>query len=129
MIGTLGDVVFEVSEDRVRTFIELSRSGAARLHEHMVVSQKPRLEFLGPDIDSIILPMRFDVAQGINPIVEINALRDYRDQGQRLALVIGGKFLGDFAIERITETWERMDNRGNLLVASISVNLLESEPG
>lgn len=45
MIGTLGAIVFQASTEVVMTFKELSRSGQARIHKHMVISQKPRQAF------------------------------------------------------------------------------------
>lgn len=111
------------------TFQSLQRSSGGRYHQHQVIFQKAKLEYLGPEVEKITLPVRLDVALGINPLQEINRARSYVNAGERLALIIGGKFLGDWVIEKFDESWERTDSRGNLLVASVSLSLLESEPG
>lgn len=126
MIGTLGAVVFEVSANKIRTFVDLSRSGSARYQQHDVVSTKPVLEFLGPDLDSIPLQIRLDANKGIKPLEEITRLRDYMNNGERLTLIIGGSVFGDFVIEKLTDTWERIDNRGNLIIGTVDIGLKES---
>lgn len=125
MIGTLGSAVFETSTDKVFTWNSFSRSGSARYEEHAVVGKKPVLELIGPGLESLSISMRFDVALGINPIVEINKLRESRDNGDILPMTIGGKYLGDWVIESLSEEWQRTDNKGNLLVASVQFNLKE----
>lgn len=125
MIGTLGNAVFQSSTQKVYTFTGLGRSGEARYEEHKVVGKKPVLELIGPGLESISFGMRFDVALGINPIVEINKLREARDAGAVLPMTIGGKFLGDWVIESFSDSWERVDNFGNVLVATVQINLKE----
>lgn len=129
MIGTLGSIVFKVSADTVRTFTNLTRSGTARFQQHDVIGQKPILEFIGPDLDTIALPVRLDISYGIDPQSEINAMREAMDTGTRSAFIVGGKFLGDFVIESVSDTWETVSNRGNLIKASVSLSLKESVDG
>lgn len=126
MIGTLGAVIFEASPDIVRTFRQLQRSNSARYHEHNVLSKKPVLEFLGPGLDQVTMPIRLDVAHGIFPNKEITALKDYQNRGDRLSLVIGGRYFGDFVISDCQDTWERVDNKGNCLVATVNLTLKEN---
>lgn len=126
MIGTLGKVVFEASEDLVRTFQDLQRSNSARYHEHTVIGKKPVLEFLGPGLDQITFSIRLDVALGIYPNKEITALKDNQNRGDRLQLVIGGHLFGDFVIEQLSDTRQRHDNKGNCLVATVNLTLKES---
>lgn len=126
MIGTLGDVAFTVSASKVLTFQQLQRSGSARYQKHDVISTKPVLEFVGDDLDTITLPIRLDAALGVNPLKEITRLRDYKTNGVRLTLVIGGNVFGDFVIDSISDNWERVDNRGTLLLATVNVSLQES---
>lgn len=126
MIGTLGDITFTVSADTIRTFTNLTRSNTARYAQHDVIGQKPVLEFLGPGLDTITLPVRLDISYGLNPQAEINAMREAMKTGTRSAFIVGGKFLGDFVIESVSDTWETTSNRGNLIKASVSLSLKES---
>lgn len=126
MIGTLGDIVFEVSSERVRTFESLSRTGNARYQQHDVISTKPVLEFIGLGIDAISLSVRLDAGLGVNPVKEMTQIRDYMRAGERLPLIIGGRLLNDFVIEQVDETWERVDNRGNPIIIKATLSLKES---
>ena len=81
MIGAIGDeklnniIVFSVSSDKVLTFDNFEQTSSIRLGEHEIHLQKPKIEFLGPDLDTITFTMHFDVALGINPMAEIEKLR------------------------------------------------------
>ncbi|TGV23874.1 hypothetical protein EN829_044785, partial [Mesorhizobium sp. M00.F.Ca.ET.186.01.1.1] len=70
-IGSFGSLIFEVTHEKVRTFDELTRSATARWSKHERFGQKPRSEFLGPDLDSISFKMRFDAQYGVNPKSEM----------------------------------------------------------
>lgn len=125
MIGTLGDVVFEVSSQKVLTFQSIQRNAKARYQRHNVISTKPVLEFVGDDLDEIPLSIRLDATKGINVLAEITRLRDHKTNGERLTLIIGGNVLGDFIIESVNDTWERII-KGEPLIARVNLSLIES---
>ena len=127
MIGALGNVVFVASADTIRTFDNFSRSTASRWAKHERIGQKPKTEFIGPDLDTINFAMRFDVAYGINPRKEMEDLLDIARSGQAVPLVIGGKGLGVnlWIIKSVKQNWTRVDNRGNVLVGTAEVELEE----
>lgn len=124
-IGTFGDIVFETSADKVRTFDGLQRSGEARYAEHAVQGDKPRLEFLGDGLDEVTLPIRLDAALGLIPIEEIESLRRLRASGEVRALIIGGRNQGNFVLKGAEETWQTVDNEGRLWVAGVTLKLKE----
>jgi phage protein U len=126
-IGTFGDIVFEVSTEKVRTFDDLRRRGSARWATHEVIGKKPVKEFIGPGLESIRFSMQFSAALGVNPLDEINRLRELRDNGEPQELIIGGAPVGGnlWVVEEISEDWDKLDNRGNLLFAEIDVELQE----
>lgn len=125
MIGTLGDIVFETSAEKLLTFDGLMRTGEARLEEHAVIGRKPVIEYVGPALDKVSFNMRLDVMHGVNPRDEIKRLRDALGAGLVLPLTIGGEFYGDFSIASLNEDNRRIDNRGNVLVAEVSISLTE----
>jgi hypothetical protein len=127
MIGALGDVVFVVSADTIRTFEDLSRSTASRWAKHEIIGRKPKLEYIGPDTDTISFKMRFDVAYGMNPRKEMEALLELARSGKAVPLVIGGKGLGvnKWVVKSVTQNWVHVDNRGNVLVGVAEVTLEE----
>lgn len=126
-IGTLGNVAFEVSIDKIRTFDDFRRRGSARWGIHDVIGKKPVPEFIGPDLEKIRFSMQFSAAHGLNPRVEINKLRDLRDKGEPQELIVGGAPVGEnlWIIEELSDHWRRLNNQGALLFAEVDVELKE----
>lgn len=125
MIGSLGNMAFVASFDVLRTFQGLSRSADARWHRHERLNSKAKLEFLGPDLEQVTFSVRLDVSHGINPTRELQALREVRDGGLHVPLVIGGKYWGNWVVQSFAEDHRYFDGKGTLLVASVSITLLE----
>ena len=90
MIGYLGDVVFEVSQQQVKTFGDLRRNASARLASHDLISRKPLLEFTGPALESLSFSMTLSSFLGIEPIEEVQTLRGMRDQGLTIPFILDG---------------------------------------
>jgi len=128
MIGTLGRAVFEASEARVFTPTGFARRGSPRIEEHAVVGQKSQLEFIAPALEEVSFSIRLDAALGVAPLKELERLRASRDKGDILPLAIGGKYLGDWMIADLQETWRQVDNRGRLLLAEAAIKLKEVKP-
>lgn len=124
-IGSFGPVTFTASDQQVRTFSGFQRQRKARFARHEVINGKPLLEYTGDDIDSVSLEMRFDIALGVNPRTEMEALSVIQQAGESYPLVIGGKVLSAYVITDISEDWRRIDGVGNILIASVSVQMLE----
>lgn len=127
MLGSLGSVVFETSIDRIRTFDNLKRQGKARFATHELVDRKPSLQFTGLDLDTLSFDMRFDVSLGLNPLKELKSLREIRDKGEAVDFILNGQPIGEnlWVIESIDENLDVIDNKGNILVATVSVQLKE----
>lgn len=127
MIGSLGDVVFEVSTDKVRTFDDFSRSGSARWATHDIIGQKPLTEFSGPGQEEISFSMHLSAGLGINPSVELQKLRTMRDTGKVVPLIIGTAPISSsyWGIENLDEKHSTYDNKGRLIVAQVDVKLRE----
>ena len=127
MIGSFGDVVFEVSAEKIRTFDNFTRASAERWAAHEIIGQKPLSEFIGPGLDAIGFTMRFDAQHGMNPRVEMEKLLVMSRSGQVETLIIGGKGLGvnKWVIKSLTQKWQSVDNQGNLLVGFAEVTLEE----
>lgn len=127
MIGTLGPVVFFVSEKANKTFKDFSKSDQGRWAKHDIIGRLPVPEFLGPDLGSISFKMRFDIAHGIHPRKEMDKLAQMVRDGRAYPLVIAGKGLGagKWSLQRVSQDWKHVDNRGNVLVSEVSVELEE----
>lgn len=125
MIGSLGDIPFEVTPDRIRTFREISRRVAARWSEHAIAGRKPSLEFVGPSLDEVSLSVRLSATDGLNPRKEIERIALIVATGEVLPLIIGGEFLGVFAVMESSESRRVHASGGELMIAEVSLTLKE----
>ncbi|MSS82372.1 phage tail protein [Acidaminococcus fermentans] len=127
LIGFLDQTPFTVSSHTIRTFDDYSRSGTGRWAKHDLIGQKPKLEFLGPDIEKISFKMRLRADQGISPKQELRRLRKLRDQGQVVSLVLGFKPVGTgfWIIESLDETVKYWTKYGHIYCAEVSVTMQE----
>lgn len=125
MIGTFGPVTFTSSSSAVRTFSDFQRSRSYRFAKHDVLSGKPKLERIAPELDSVSFNMRFDIAHGVDPKAELATLETILLAGEAHNLMVGGTPLGLFVIEKMDEDWRRLDGRGLLIVASVNLQLTE----
>ena len=114
MIGTFGEVTFEVSADRVRTFDGLKRSGSARLASHDLIGRKPLLEFGGPGLETLSLNMTLSAFLGLDPVEEVKELRQMRDEGTAapFTLNVAPQGTGLWVLESLSEDWKYIDNNG-----------------
>ncbi len=124
-IGTFGTVIFEVSTEKSRTFDEFNRKTAAKFEEHAIIGQKAKLEFISPGLDEISFQVIFSAFHGLNPLKEADQLREIVRKGEYHPLVIGGKVIGNFVLESLSESWKYVDNRGNVLHIALDVSLKE----
>jgi|GEM_PF-1182770 len=125
-IGTLGDIVFKVSDKTVRTFNELKIDSKTNYAKHTRHNKKPLLEFQYNDTDTASFTMYLSVFLGVNPRKMQKKIDKYRKEGKLLTLIIGGKKYGKkWVITEHSKDYENIDNKGNLLVAKSSVSLQE----
>ena len=125
MIGYLGEVVFEVSQQQVKTFGDLRRNASARLASHDLIGRKPLLEFTGPALESLSFSMTLSSFLGIDPVEEVKVLREMRDQGLAVPFVLDGTPQGEglWLLEGLDETWRYIDNNGTPRVIDCSLSL------
>lgn len=124
-LGSLGELPFVCSMEKVRTFSDLSRELSVRWAKHDLIGQKPVLEFIGEDLNAVSLKMRFDVSLGIAPKDGLDRLKRMMDNKLYKTLIIGGENLGRYVIESISEERKYHAGDGLCLVAEATVNLTE----
>lgn len=124
-VGILGDMTFEVSSFRLLTVNGMSRSGSTRTAKHDVINSKPKLEFLGDDLDSISFNIRLDASLGVNPDREIQYLNEMRKNGIVLDFAIGQRYYGQFLIMSMSEDIKHTYPNGTTMVAEVSLQIDE----
>ena len=84
-IGTLGrKIIFEVSDDYMFTFKDMTREITSRWANHEPQGVKPKPEFLGPGLQSSSLTITLSSALGVRPrtvLEEIENMVGNRDGG------------------------------------------------
>lgn len=125
MIGGLKDVVFEVSQDKIKTFRDLTRTSKAKYEQHNIIGKKPKLEFTGFELDDLQFTMQFSATLGTVPMQELETLRNYMNTKQVVTFTLGGKVLGKYVIEELGEAITSVDNRGTVIKAAATVKLKE----
>ena len=127
-IGTLGrNVVFEVSDDRVFTFSELTREVTSRWTNHEPQGGKPKPEFLGAGLQTASLTITLSSALGVRPRTVLEEIENMVETGTAERLVIGTRPVGKNPV-RLTgssETWDVIYNRGELARATMTITLEE----
>ncbi|MEG2176102.1 MAG: phage tail protein [Oscillibacter sp.] len=128
MIGTLGKkIVFEVSDDTVMTFQNMSREVSGRWANHEALGVKPKPEFLGPGNQTISLPITLSAALGVKPRAVLETVEAMVESGAAEYLVIGTKPVGKnpFRLTGSSETWDKVYSRGELAKATVTITLEE----
>lgn len=125
VIGTWGNVVFAVSRKEIKTFTGLKWDGGANYATHDRHLKEPLLEFTGTEVEGMTFSMFFSAFLGVNPMTEVTKLFAAMRKGEVNRLVIGTKAYGKnkWVITKLSNSLERYDNRGNLLVAKVSVTM------
>lgn len=127
LVGYLGDIVFAVAKNYVRTFDDYNRSGAGRWQTHELIGRKPVLEFLGADLEKISFKMQLRSDQGVDPEDEAQKLRKMRDAGTPCVLVLNGAPVGDnyWIVESLGEEVTYWNAYGKPLSITVDVSLKE----
>jgi hypothetical protein len=127
MIGSFGTVVFEVSNERVRTFEGLQRTNSARYTEHELHQHKSLLEYTGNKPSSLSMSITLDAALGVPPEEDLEKLRKILREGKAVSFILGGVPQGDnlWVLERMTENAEVVNNRGEVVKVKVSLSLKE----
>jgi len=126
-IGCLGEVVFEVSNKTVQTFMDMTWSGSATIAEHKIVGRKALTEFTGSDADKISFNMMLTEGLGVDVEKMIEKIHDHKEKGTALPLVIGRKVYGKFRwlINAHSTRIISNDATGRVTSAIVTVNIIE----
>ncbi len=125
-IGTLGDIVFCVSKNTIKTFEGLQIESKTNYAKHTRHHKKPLLEFQYNEADTASLSIYLSVFLGVNPYEMQTKIDEYREEGKILSLVIGGKRYGTkWVITSHSKGYNKIDNEGNLLTAESKLSLEE----
>ncbi|MBQ7154855.1 MAG: phage tail protein [Synergistaceae bacterium] len=127
MIGSLGEYEFEVSEQNVKNFTDLSFSNSVNYAEHKVIGKKGVLEFTGLNASTASLTIELDESQGVNVSECITDLYTAMNAHEALAFTLGGDVMGGglWVIESLGEKYTRIAANGTVMHAALDLKLKE----
>ena len=127
VIGCLGDIVFQVSEETVYTLDNMTWSGSARYAVHERHLNHALTEFTGLDPDQISFDIMLCSELGADPITEVVKLWDIERSGQAVPLTIGTKAYGKYRWNIVKHEMKPKAHRanGDIHTATVSGSLQE----
>ena len=127
-VGNWGkDIVFSVSDRKVQTFKDMTRTVGSQWATHSRIGRKDQAEYLRPTLQKITFTMELNALYGVNPRTMLNKLANLAERGTVNTLVIGGMRVGIYRwrITDISEEWETIYNGGELARAKVNVTMQE----
>lgn len=126
-IGCLGEIPFYVSHFAVQTVNNASWAGGARYATHQRHLTNALTEFTGVNPDTFSFDFLLCYELGVDPLSMLNKLWKYERDGAPVSLILGEKAYGKYRwiIQKHTAKMQYYDKDGNLIMAEVSVELLE----
>ena len=127
VVGCLGEIVFQVSDEIVKTINNMQWSGSVRFATHQRHLQNALTEFTGVDPDKMSFDIDLVEELGTDPMVEMVKLLEYERAGEAVPLVIGEKAYGKYRWTILSHKMKAKahDYKGSVSCVTVSVELQE----
>ena len=132
VVGYLGKsasegVIFEVSEQTVRTLKNWKWSGSVRYAVHNRHNYHALTEYTGMDPDKITFDILLSAELGVDPIAEVVKLWNIERSGRAVPLTVGTKGYGKYRwnILKHEMKMKTFYGNGDVHTATVSVSLQE----
>lgn len=125
-VGSLGNIVFEVSASKVETLKNFKKSGSVSYGSHKRHCGSTLLEFTGKDAGSISFDMTLSSSLGVDVAKEIEKIEAAEQSGWAMRLILGMSIYGKkWVITKHSVNYKYFDKAQSPLVADVSVSLTE----
>ena len=126
-VGSLGDIVFEVRDDKIITPRNVKWTDTANFAEHSRHCSTTLVEYVGDKPDTITLLLKLSDYLGVKTMEQLKKLKAYKRSGKTLRIILGKKPYGrwKWVITKISVSMEYSDKRGNLTQADVQISLKE----
>ena len=133
MIGSFGSVVFQTSDRKILTPRGIQQTTGSSWALHNVFGGKQKLiDFgsaaqIGQTLRTISFEITLSAELGVRPRKTLEQLERMAEGREAYLLVIGGRPIGEnpWRLVSLSETWDTVLNRGELVSAKASLNLEE----
>ena len=127
-VGQWGsDIKFSVNSEKQLSLRDMKRTSSARWASHNIIGKRPKMEFLGPDMDEVTLEVVLSAEMGVRPRSEMAKFRSACKKGEAHYLYINGKKVckNKMAIKAVSESWDEIWSQGELVRAVVAVTFSE----
>lgn len=125
-VGSLGDIIFEVSSSKVETLKNLKKSGSVSYGKHKRHCGSTLLEFTGKDPGNFSFDITLSSSLGVDVAKEIEKIEAAEQSGKAMRLILGMSIYGKkCVIVNHSVNYKYFDKAQNPLVADVSVSLTE----
>lgn len=126
-IGTFGDIVFQVSDEKIFTPHTFSMTVGSEWATHDNIGGKQKSEYVGSSLRKISFDITLSAEMGVNPRKLLQRLEQMAEGSEAYLLVIGGKPIGAhlWRLVSLSEEWQTVLNRGEVISATASISLEE----
>lgn len=126
-IASFGSKVFTVSQNKVFTFDEFSRTSSLNIEEQEVDGQKPSTYIKGSNLDDITLVVPLFKQKNLNVRAVIDEWITIKNQAQPQTLIIGNNPMGQnkFLLTSVTISEAVINGNGNFLKAKLELQFKE----
>lgn len=120
-------IIFEVTDDLIRTLNNFQWSGSARYATHNRHNTHAFTEFTGLDPDKISFDMTLSRTFGVEPMTELVKIWGFERNATAVSLVLGDKGYGKYKWNVVNHKMlaEHYDATGALLSVKVSISLVE----
>lgn len=126
-IGNFGSIVFQTSDRKILSLRGLSQTVGSSWAVHDVIGGKQKAEYTGPTLRTLSFEITLSAELGVRPRKLLKELEEMAEGREVFPLVIGGKPVGEnpWRLVSLSEEWDTILNRGELISAKVSLNLEE----
>ena len=120
-------IIFGVSEQKVLTFYNMSRTVGASWATHSRIGQKDQVEYLRPNLQKLTFEISLDFNYGVDPRAIIERMERAAELGEVHPFIVGGKPVGRlyWRLTSVGEAWEKIYNNGALTNAKLNITMEE----
>lgn len=127
VVGALGDVYFVASTRTLRTISNYSRKISARYAEHAILLNKPKLEYVGPNLEEISFSIQLHTMYGVTPENEFEQLKEYVENGAVVDFVLNNTPIGvdQWVVKGVDMVDVLFGPKGGIIYCNVNITLGE----
>ena len=123
--GSFGEIIFEVSSKKVKTFDSFKRQTSAKYAKHDIVGKKTKLQFTGLNLKEISFSIKLSTLLGVNVEEEIEKLNKILESEKSHKLILANEDCGNYALESFDEDFSILGKNGAIKSVNINLKLIE----